>query len=137
MRRTLLLAISLAVLAGAGMVAWTALRTASPRIVVKQASVDFGPIASRTERTVQVRNVGRVPLVITAISSSCGCTTARIEKQELAPGKGAVLTITFDVEAHGPQTGPAQHAVYLRTNDPDRPEVEIEVRAVVLEESKR
>ncbi len=117
--------------------AWTGLRAAPPRIAVSSASVEFGPIGSRAERTVQVRNLGRAPLVITAISSSCGCTTARIGKQELAPGEGADLTITFDVKAHGPQTGPAEHAVYLRTNDPKRPEVEIEVRAVVLEESKR
>ncbi len=136
MKRTVLLAAVLAALVVAGLAARAAWETAVPHIVVEQASVDFGPIASRAEKAVRVRNGGRARLAITAISSSCGCTTARIEKQALAPGESALLAITFDVEAHGPQTGPAQHAIYLRTNDPNRPEVEIEVRAVVLKEAK-
>jgi hypothetical protein len=135
-RRTTLLLSAVAVLLAAG--AWTAWTlTARPEIVVARTSVDFGRITERRSQDVEVRNAGRAPLRVLAISSSCGCTTARIDATVLAPRTGTRLAITFDPAAHGPDPGPAQHAVYLRTNDGRTPETEIEVRAVVVKEQTR
>ncbi|MDR7521563.1 MAG: DUF1573 domain-containing protein [Armatimonadota bacterium] len=108
-----------------------------PALVLETTAVDFGPLRERSTRFVELRNAGRKPLYILAISSSCGCTTAEADATVLVPGATARLAITFDPVAHGPQTGPARHAVYLRTNDVRAPEIEVEVRAVVLEATAR
>jgi hypothetical protein len=119
-----------ALLVGGGWVAWTA--TARPQIVVRPPTVDFGQVTERRTRILEVRNAGRAPLRVLAVTASCGCTTPQIGDATVAPGGTTTLSITFDPVAHGPQGGPARHAVYVRTNDPRVPETEIEVRAVVI-----
>ncbi len=74
---------------------------------------------------------------VAGISTSCGCTTAAVDITTVPPGRAARLTITFDPDAHGPEEGPASHAVYVRTNDPGLPEAEIEVRAVVVKRASQ
>jgi hypothetical protein len=131
----LVLAVGVLIAGGAARVAWTA--SARPALRLESSTVDFGPLAERATKGVIVRNAGRAPLRILAVSSSCGCTTAVIDATILPPGGSAPLAITFDPVAHGPQPGPARHAVYVRTNDQRTPEAEIEVRAVVLKEPAR
>lgn len=133
--RLLALLAGAAILGGAAWATWTS--TARPEIVVLPGALDFGPLAERATQTVEVRNAGRAPLRITGISSSCGCTTATSDAAVIAPRGTARLAVAFDPVAHGPEVGPARHAVYLRTNDPRVPEVEIEVRAVVLKREAR
>ncbi len=135
MRRRIPLLIPAALIIAVG-VLWAArTMTARPSIVLDATTVDFGPLAVRATKVVMVRNAGRAPLRIVAISTSCGCTTAAIERTMLAPNSAGTLAITFDPSAHGPEPGPARHAVYLRTNDPRIPEVEIGVRAVVIKKA--
>lgn len=129
-RRAVLGITAVVILAGGGWIAWTS--TARPRIVIVPSAVDFGPIAERNTRHVEVRNAGRAPLRVLAVTSSCGCTVPAIGATTVAPRRTTHLAITFDPVAHGPQAGPARHAVYVRTDDPRTPEVEIEVSAVVL-----
>ncbi|MCL6554593.1 MAG: DUF1573 domain-containing protein, partial [Firmicutes bacterium] len=105
---------------------------ARPRVAVEPATLDFGRIRDRATRTAVVHNRGWASLQVLAVSSSCGCTTPAIEAWTVAPRRATRLTITFDAAAHGPQGGPARNVVYVRTNDPSRPEVEVEVRAWVL-----
>lgn len=128
--RAILGIVAAALLAGGGWTAWTA--TARPHIVITPSAVDFGPIAERRTMQVEVRNAGRAPLRVFAVTSSCGCTVPAIGATTVAPRTTTQLAITFDPVAHGPQAGPARHSVYIRTNDPRTPEVEIEVSAVVL-----
>ncbi|MDR7486556.1 MAG: DUF1573 domain-containing protein [Armatimonadota bacterium] len=133
--RIVLLAAGAGVAAGVIWLGHTA--GARPALVLETSVVDFGPLRERATRFVELRNAGRRPLHILAVSSSCGCTTAEADAAVLAPGTTARLAITFDPAAHGPRTGPARHAVYLRTNDVRAPEVEVEIRAVVLEATVR
>ncbi len=51
--------------------------------------------------------------------------------ETLLPNQAALLDITYDAAQH-PDNGPVQRIVYLRSNDPARPEVEIELRANVI-----
>lgn len=131
-RRIVVVAVTAGVLA-AGALGWAAWRGASrPALALDPPAADFGPLSARATLTITVHNTRRAPLRIIAVSTSCGCTTAVVDPAALPAGGRAALTVTFDPDAHGPETGPAQHAVYLRTDDPRKPEVEVEVRAVVL-----
>ncbi len=87
-----------------------------------------GPVSC----TLEVRNVGRGWLEITGLSTSCGCTTAEIARQRLAPGEATDLVVTFDPQAHGGLTGPFLRQVYIRSNDPETPEAVLTLRGTVV-----
>lgn len=126
----LLLAISgLLILAIAGCSGGT------PQAAVSPADYDFGRIGpdNPVTTTFVVNNPGNGPLQIESVATSCGCTTAQISSQTIAPGASADLTVTFDPQAHAGATGQFLRYVYLRTNDPATPEVEVEIKVEVVE----
>jgi hypothetical protein len=107
---------------------------ATPEIAVTPASHDFGQVGPDPVTTAfTIRNEGDGPLQIESVSTSCGCTTAEISAQTIAPGKLANLTVTFDPQAHAGAVGQFVRFVYLRTNDPTTPEVEVQISAEVVE----
>jgi hypothetical protein len=110
-----------------------------PRIEVLPSSYDFGEISSTEKAEVgfQVKNAGRSPLEITRVSTSCGCTTAQLEDQTLLPGEATTLHVTFDPQLMRSEglieiEEEILRIVYIKSNDPDRPEVEIELRGRVI-----
>lgn len=96
---------------------------------------DFGTIANTKAVThvFEVRNVGRGKLEIAGVSTSCGCTTAGVDKRQLAPGETAKLEVTYDPQAHGGAVGRFMRMVYIRSDDPDVPEATLTVRVTVAE----
>ncbi len=61
---------------------------------------------------------GGSPLKVTHISTSCGCTEARIEDRELAPGEAGELRVVFRVES---RRGLQRKYIRVETDDPGRP----------------
>ena len=51
--------------------------------------------------TFTVKNDGNKPLVISNVTTSCGCTVADWTKEPIAPGATGVVTSTFDAKALG------------------------------------
>lgn len=106
----------------------------TPNISVNPTHVDFGEIVQSggtVSAKVVVTNTGREPLVINRISTSCGCTSAKMDQSDLSAGESREMTITFDPMAHPDESGPIVRAVYLQTSDPDEPEIQIDVTGVV------
>jgi len=82
---------------------------------------------------VGVVNQGSRDLVIEAVSTSCGCTSARVIPTTLGPGESGSLQVTFDSGAHGPEElGPVLKQVFIASNDPDQPELEFRLTADIL-----
>ncbi len=108
--------------------------TAAPAIVVEPAEYDFGgiPPTELASATLLVRNTGDGDLKITGVTTSCGCTTASLSQTTLAGGETADLEITFDPQAHPGLYGPLLRIIYLETNDPKQPELEVPVTVEVL-----
>jgi len=109
-----------------------------PRIVLEPERFDWGEIPYDRAVTQEflVKNEGGEPLEILAVTTSCGCTTARVDSDVISPGGTTLLWVTFDPTVHEPIVGPVVRFVYLRTNDPDNPEVSLELRATLVEPSK-
>jgi hypothetical protein len=103
------------------------------QIELSEIEYDFGEIPSTgpVSQTFQVRNAGQGTLEITGVSTSCGCTTARVDKERLGPGEATDLTVTYDPQAHGGQTGRFMRVVYVRSNDPETPEASLTIRVTV------
>jgi len=68
----------------------------------------------RAEAVFPFRNSGTHAVTITAIESSCGCTTARLTKSTFAPGEAGEIRALFEFED---RVGPQQKVLTVHTDD--------------------
>jgi len=107
----------------------------APDIELSQSETDLGEITIGEIRTVDipVQNLGSGDLIIEAVSTSCGCTTASIEPEVIPPGGTGTLTVRYDSGLHGPdEVGPVMRQVFIASNDPSKPEVEFRFTAELI-----
>jgi hypothetical protein len=107
----------------------------APVITLLETEVHLGEVVNGeiVDLSLSVRNSGDRPLIIEAVSTSCGCTSAEIQPQTIAPGAEGLLIIEYDSGAHGPEeTGPIMRQIFIASNDPDQPEAEVRITADVL-----
>ena len=74
---------------------------------LKEAEFDFGKIPQGKPVThiFEVTNKSNVPLKISNINASCGCTTPEWEKDKVvAPGESTKITVGYNAAAEGPFT---------------------------------
>lgn len=103
-----------------------------PAIQLPETNHDFGEIQQGEVATMQlpVRNTGTKDLHIQSVSTSCGCTSARVEPTTIPPGGEGTLTINYDSGVH-PDKGPVWRIVYIASDDPETPETQVEIRGMV------
>jgi|APDOM4702015159_1054818.scaffolds.fasta_scaffold49274_2 hypothetical protein len=68
---------------------------------------DFGKLISGEQVTYafKFKNTGKSLLIISNVSTSCGCTVSSFPKQPIKPGDGATIDVSFDSEGrHGLQS---------------------------------
>ncbi len=122
------LALMVVVVAGFLLIACSA---SPPRIVVEPLTQDLGERPQELiELTYTVRNEGGSPLKIEKVSTSCGCTQAAVDRETLAPGESTQLRVTLDPTEDN-LYGNLIRVIYLRSNDPATPEVEVEFRVTI------
>lgn len=123
------------VLVAAVAIGYAALPKPQGRIEMSATEFDFGTIPNTgpVSQTFYVRNTGDGPLEIAGLSTSCGCTTAKIDSHRLAPGEATDLTVTYDPLVHGGATGEFMRIVYVRSSDPDTPEANLIIQVTVDE----
>jgi hypothetical protein len=97
---------------------------ASGKIEVVPVEADFGTIPNTAPVThvFDIRNGGTGLLEITGLSTSCSCTVAEVDSDQIEPGEITALTVTFDPTSHNGATGNFMRQVYVRSNDPETPE---------------
>lgn len=104
----------------------------APRIVVEPPSKDLGEVPQKPlEISYTIRNEGGSDLIIEKISTSCGCTSATVDKNIISPGDTASLQVTLDPIADN-LFGNLTRVIYVRSNDPKTPEAEVEFRVIIL-----
>jgi hypothetical protein len=103
-------------------------------ISLSATEFDFGTIPNThpVSQSFQVTNVGRGPLEISSVSTSCGCTTAEVTDRRLEAGEVTDLMVTFNPLIHKGQTGSFQRVVYIRSDDPDAAEVSLNFNVTVV-----
>lgn len=76
---------------------------AQPKITFSEKEHDFGTILWNSPVTAEfkVTNDGNKPLVITKVTTSCGCTVAGWTKEPIMPGATGFVKSTFDAKAVG------------------------------------
>lgn len=66
-------------------------------IELSESTVDLGDVklGGKAIATVQVKNTGNKPLIISEAKASCGCTVPKYPKEPIAPGKSADMTVEY------------------------------------------
>jgi len=88
----------------------------APLIAFDSAVCRFGTIAigEKWTHTYRFTNTGKSPLVITQVSPSCGCTTAKDWPQHpIAPGEEGQITVEFNSNGN---SGQVDKSVSVLTN---------------------
>lgn len=76
------------------------------------------------------RNTGTVPVTIKTLRSSCGCTTAKLEKKTYAPGEQGEIVLRF---VFGDRKGPYRKTVTVTTDEKDVQPVVLDLRVNIQE----
>ena len=74
------------------------------------------------------KNTGNTPIHIKSVHSSCGCTTAQTQKDQVGPGDNGEITATFNI---GDRTGTQVKNVTVETDDPAHTSTVLILRAVI------
>lgn len=99
-------------------------------------SHDFGRITKKSgvvNTTFEIENHGKKTLEIGEISTSCGCTTAQIDKTTLEYNEEAKLTVFFDPNFHDEPQGKITRSVFVKTNDAVLPELQFDIFVEILD----
>ena len=109
-----------------------------PAIQITPAAFDWGTViyGEIAQKTFIIANAGNQPLEILRLSTSCGCTKAVMAENDkiIAPGQSAEMSVTFDPAVHQDDMdlGEIVRVVYIKSNDSQKPEAEVELRAKVI-----
>ncbi len=71
---------------------------------------------------------------ITKISTSCGCTSAKSNKESLSPYESATITVSFDPAVHKDNTdlGELTRTIYINTDQPNFKQILATITANVI-----
>ncbi len=74
------------------------------KIEFKSETVDYGEVAKGANgvRVFEFTNTGDAPLIISKVSSSCGCTIPKKPEGPILPGKTSEIQVKYDTNRVGP-----------------------------------
>lgn len=100
------------------------------KIEFKSEVIDYGEIAKGSDgvRVFEFTNTGNVALVITDVTSSCGCTIPEKPEGPIAPGESGEIKVKYDTS----RVGPIRKTVTVYSNA-DVPAKSIKIKGKVLE----
>ena len=89
--------------------------------------LEFSPSVDQTQVIAHFKfqNVGQSEIKITSVSTSCGCTTAALEKDTVAPGEKGEIKATFNV---GERVGLQHKNVFVESTDPESPNTSLALK---------
>ena len=101
-----------------------------PKAITEKTEYDFGQIRKsdgvvKTDFVISNNSSGE--LLIGDITTSCSCTSAKIDKKKIAAGDKAILTVNFDPNFHKEPEGRFFRSVFAPTNDPNKKEIEFKI----------
>ena len=107
----------------------TAQETAA-KIEFKTETVDYGEVTKGTDgvRVFEFTNTGNAPLIISKVSSSCGCTIPKKPEDPILPGKTGEISVKYDTK----RVGPIRKAITVISNA-DTPTKVLKIKGEVVD----
>jgi hypothetical protein len=96
----------------------------------EQTAVELHPTVGDKEAVghFKYQNIGRQPVRFKSVHTSCGCTAAQSQKDEVPPGEKGEITATFKI---GDRTGTQVKSVTVQTDDPVNATTVLTLKAVI------
>ena len=96
----------------------------------EQTSVELHPAPADKEAVghFKYQNTGSQPVRFKSVHTSCGCTAAQSQKDEVPPGGKGEITATFKI---GDRTGTQVKSVTVQTDDPVNATTVLTLKAVI------
>ena len=100
------------------------------KIEFKSDVIDYGDIEKGSDgiRVFEFTNTGNVPLVITDVSSSCGCTIPKKPEEPIPPGGTGEIEVKYDTQ----RVGPIRKTITVYSNA-DVPAKSLKIKGKVLD----
>ena len=102
----------------------------APDIEIDAPTHNFGaiPQMEAVEHSFTITNVGVRPLEILEVNPSCTCEKVELRERLISPGESTQLDVRYRGSYN---SGKTRVSVYLKTNDPDEPEVVVSLFGII------
>ena len=106
---------------------------AHAKIEFKTDTIDYGTIEKGADgvRVFEFTNTGNEPLIISKVSSSCGCTIPKKPKDPILPGKTGEIEVKYDTK----RLNPIRKTITVIANAVT-PTVALKIKGEVIDPSK-
>jgi len=103
------------------------------KIKFKTDTVDYGTIEKGADglRIFEFTNTGDAPLIVTKVTSSCGCTVPKWSQDPILPGKTGEIQVKYDTN----RVNPIRKTITVISNA-DTPTVALKIKGEVIDSSK-
>lgn len=103
------------------------------KIDFKTDTIDYGTIEKGADgvRVFEFTNTGEAPLIVSKVSSSCGCTVPKWSKEPILPGKTGEIQVKYDTN----RVNPIRKTITVISNA-DTPTVALKIKGTVIDPSK-
>src|SRR6266516_1728772 len=104
--------------------------TARAELRWEQTIIDMNPATAGKQAIghFKYQNTGDKPVRFKSVHSSCGCTAAQSQKEEVPPGAKGEITATFNI---GKRTGTQVKTVTVETDDAEHVTTVLTLKAVI------
>lgn len=104
------------------------------KIEFKTDVIDYGTIEKGADgvRTFEFTNTGDAPLIITKVSSSCGCTVPKKPDEPIMPGKTGEIQVKYDTN----RVMPIRKTITVLSNA-DTPTIALKIKGEVIDSSSK
>src|SRR6266404_6018320 len=106
------------------------LATARAELKWEQTSIELHPGVGDKQAVghFKYENVGKAPVHFKSVHSSCGCTTAQTQKDEVAPGEKGEITATFNI---GGRIGTQVKTVTVETDEATNQKTVLTLKTII------
>jgi hypothetical protein len=107
--------------------------SAQAKIEFKSDTIDYGTIEKGSDgvRVFEFTNTGDAPLIVSKVTSSCGCTVPKWSKDPISPGKTGEIQVKYDTN----RVNPIRKTITVISNA-DAPTVALKIKGLVIDSSK-
>jgi len=103
------------------------------KIEFKTDTVDYGTIEKGSDglRVFEFTNTGDAPLIVSKVTSSCGCTVPKWSKEPILPGKKGEIQVKYDTN----RVSPIRKTITVISNA-NTPTVALKIKGEVIDSNK-
>lgn len=103
------------------------------KIEFKETTIDYGTINKGADgiRTFEFTNTGDAPLIVSKVSSSCGCTVPKKPEAPIMPGMTGEIEVKYNTQ----RVMPIRKTITVLSNA-ETPTVSLKIKGVVIDPTK-